>query len=47
LYRQDLTLDAAQLAIAGLTETFPDAAQDIQMMLDFLSGTSAQRGIVR
>ena len=47
LYRQDLTLDAAQLAIAKLTETFPDAAQDIQMMLDFLSGTSAQRGIVR
>ena len=47
LYRQDLTLTAAQSAIAGLTEAFPDAAQDIQMMLDFLSGTSAQRGIVR
>jgi len=47
LYRQDLTLDVAQSTIAGLAEAFPDAAQDIQMMLDFLSGTSAQRGIVR
>jgi UDP-N-acetylglucosamine acyltransferase len=47
LYRQDLTLEAAQSAITGLTEAFPDAAQDIQMMLDFLSGTSGQRGIVR
>jgi UDP-N-acetylglucosamine acyltransferase len=47
LYRQDLTLEAAQLAIAGLTHAFPDAAQDIQMMLGFLSGNSAQRGIVR
>lgn len=47
LYRQDLTLDAAQIAIEGLSEAFPEAAQDTQMMLDFLSGTSAQRGIVR
>jgi UDP-N-acetylglucosamine acyltransferase len=47
LYRQGLTLDAAQLVIAGLTDTFPDAAQDVQMMRDFLSGNSAQRGIVR
>lgn len=47
LYRQDLTLEAAQLAIAALSEGCPDAAQDIQMMLDFLSGSSVQRGIVR
>lgn len=47
LYRQDLTLDAAQIAIEGLSEAFPEAVQDTQMMLDFLSGTSAQRGIVR
>ncbi len=47
LYRQDLTLDAAQTAIEGLSEAFPEAVQDTQMMLDFLSGTSAQRGIVR
>ncbi len=47
LYRQDLTLDAAQTAIEGLSEAFPEAVQDTQMMLEFLSGTSAQRGIVR
>lgn len=47
LYRQDLTLDAAQIAIEGLSEAFPEAVQDTQMMLEFLSGTSAQRGIVR
>lgn len=47
LYRQDLTLDAAQIAIEGLSEAFPEAVQDTQMMLNFLSGTSAQRGIVR
>ena len=47
LYRQDLTLDAAQTAIEGLSEAFPEAVQDTQMMLAFLSGTSAQRGIVR
>ena len=47
LYRQDLTLEAAQTAMAGLVEAYPDAAPDIQMMLDFLAGTTAQRGIVR
>ncbi len=47
LYRQDLTLDAAQIAIEGLSEAFPEAVQDTQMMLEFLSGTSAHRGIVR
>jgi UDP-N-acetylglucosamine acyltransferase len=47
LYRQDLTLDAAQLVIEGMAETFPEAVQDVRMMQEFLSGTSAQRGIVR
>ncbi len=47
LYRQDLTLDAAQTVMAGLVETYPEAAPDIHMMLDFLAGSSAQRGIVR
>ena len=47
LYRQDLTLDAAQEVIAGLTDSHPDAKPDVDLMLDFLAHTSAQRGIVR
>jgi UDP-N-acetylglucosamine acyltransferase len=47
LYRQDLTLDAAQTQMANLPQTYPQAEADIQMMLDFLSDTSPQRGIVR
>ena len=47
LYRQDLTLDAAQTQMAELPQTYPQAEADIQMMLDFLSSTSPQRGIVR
>jgi len=47
LYRQDLTLQAAQACIASLTETFPEAQADIQLMLTFLAATTAQRGIVR
>ena len=47
LYREDLTLDAAQLQIAGLNETYPQAAQDVRIMLSFLEQTSPQRGIVR
>jgi len=47
LYRQDLTLDTAQTRMADLGQTYPQAQEDIQMMLDFLSGTSPQRGIVR
>ena len=47
LYRQDLTLDAAQAEIAGLTDSHPDAQPDVDLMLDFLAHTSAQRGIVR
>ena len=47
LYREDLTLNQAQLNIAGLTEKYPESAPDVQMMLSFLEQTSPQRGIVR
>jgi len=47
LYREDLTLQAARLKIATLVDSHPEAALDIQMMLDFLADTTAQRGIVR
>lgn len=47
LYRDDLTLNQAQEFIGTLTTRFPDAATDVDMMLTFLAGTSAQRGIVR
>ena len=47
LYRQDLTLDAAQAVIASLTDSHPEAKPDVDLMLDFLAHTSAQRGIVR
>ncbi len=47
LYRDDLTLEQARGSIAGLTEKFPEAAADVQLMLSFLSQTSPQRGIVR
>ena len=47
LYRENLTLDAAQLQIAGLTEKYPESSPDIRMMLSFLEQTSPQRGIVR
>ena len=47
LYRRDLTLEAAQLQIASLTEKYPESAADVSMMLSFLKQTSPQRGIVR
>ncbi len=47
LYRENLTLQAAQLKMATLVGSHPEAAHDIQMMLDFLADTTAQRGIVR
>ncbi len=47
LYREDLTLDAAQLQIASLSEKYPESAPDVRMMLSFLEHTSPQRGIVR
>ena len=47
LYRDELTLAQARETIANLTERFPAAADDVQMMCGFLDGVSAQRGIVR
>ncbi|MGI9133005.1 MAG: acyl-ACP--UDP-N-acetylglucosamine O-acyltransferase, partial [Rhodoferax sp.] len=45
LYRQGLTLEAAQTEIAALAGPAPDSAADIQLMLDFLA--RSDRGIVR
>ena len=47
LYRVGLTLEDAKIRIAELTEKYPDAACDVNMMLSFLAQTSPQRGIVR
>lgn len=52
LYRDDLTLESAQTRIGTLAQSADgqaqsDSAQDVKLMLDFLSGVSAHRGIVR
>jgi UDP-N-acetylglucosamine acyltransferase len=47
LYRDELTLEQAKERITGLPQSHPAAADDVAMMLDFLAGTSPQRGIVR
>ena len=47
LYRDGLTLDVSMMRIAGLTEKYPKAQPDVQMMLSFLEQISPQRGIVR
>lgn len=47
LYRDDLTLLAASERIAGLTQSSPQSAPDVAMMLSFLDKASPQRGIVR
>ena len=47
LYRDNLTLIAAQQQITGLIEKYPESAPDVCMMLAFLEQTSPQRGIVR
>jgi UDP-N-acetylglucosamine acyltransferase len=47
LYRQDLSLEAAQQQIAAISQTQPQCEPDVRMMNDFLQQTSAQRGIVR
>jgi UDP-N-acetylglucosamine acyltransferase len=47
LYRDDLTLQAARARIADLTQSHPESAPDVQMMLAFLDQASPQRGIVR
>lgn len=45
LYRQGLTLEAAQQEIAQLSVQIPEAAQDIELMRAFLA--SSTRGIAR
>jgi UDP-N-acetylglucosamine acyltransferase len=47
LYRDELTLEQARERIASLKQNHPEAETDVAMMLDFLAGTSPQRGIVR
>ena len=47
LYRQDLSLEAAQAQIASISQTQAQCEPDVRMMTDFLKQTSAQRGIVR
>jgi UDP-N-acetylglucosamine acyltransferase len=47
LYRDDLTLEAAQARIAELVDSNPQAQPDVDMMLTFLEQVSPQRGIVR
>jgi UDP-N-acetylglucosamine acyltransferase len=47
LYRDDLTLDLARQQIAALTDKYPEASPDVDVMLGFLKQTSPQRGIVR
>jgi UDP-N-acetylglucosamine acyltransferase len=47
LYRQQLTLAQAQSEIELLTQKFPEAQADVDMMVNFLQGTSPDRGIVR
>ena len=47
LYRQDLSLEAAQQQIAAISQGQPQCESDVRMMNDFLQQTSAQRGIVR
>ncbi|MFC4788866.1 MULTISPECIES: acyl-ACP--UDP-N-acetylglucosamine O-acyltransferase [Giesbergeria] len=45
LYRQGLTLDAARSAIAELPATYPEATDDIALLLAFLEASA--RGIAR
>jgi len=47
LYRDGLTLQEAQDRIAGLAAATPEAAPDVNLMLQFLGAVNPQRGIVR
>jgi len=47
LYRESLTLEQAIERIAALAAQTPEAAADVEMMVDFLRKTPPQRGIVR
>lgn len=47
LYRDELTLEAAQARIADLADASAESQPDVDMMLTFLEQVSPQRGIVR
>jgi len=47
LYRDNLTLESAQLQIADLPKDYPESLPDVRMMLSFLEQISPHRGIVR
>ena len=47
LYREELTLSQAHAKMLTLTDSVPEAADDIDLMSAFLNNTSPQRGIVR
>lgn len=47
LYREGLTLEQAIARIEALAAVTPEAAPDVQMMVEFLRQTPPQRGIVR
>jgi UDP-N-acetylglucosamine acyltransferase len=47
LYRSNLSLETACSEVARLSESHPEAAEDIQRMLAFLERANPTRGIVR
>lgn len=47
LYREQATLEQARVKIRELTVRYPESEPDVALMLGFLSGLSAERGIVR
>ncbi len=47
LYRDGLTLDDATRRIADLPQSHPEAAAEAALMVSFLNGVKADRGIVR
>jgi len=47
LYREGLTLAQAVDALGALASRYPEALDDVALMVDFLSQTPTQRGIVR
>ncbi|MBP7567725.1 MAG: acyl-ACP--UDP-N-acetylglucosamine O-acyltransferase [Burkholderiaceae bacterium] len=47
LYRDNLTVEQARERIAALPSQFEGSAADVSLMLEFLDGLTAHRGIVR
>ena len=47
LYRDNLSLEQSRARIAELTQSHPESAVDVQLMLSFLDQVAPQRGIVR